>query len=120
MEDYIRTLDMKSVTSTKIDAESFIDAYNKNEAILLDVRYPFELNVWKLTFSLDISLNELPDRLGELPKNKLIVCACPEVYRSNIASQYLLSKGYKAKTLSCGILKLMERLKGGKTKDIKS
>ncbi len=119
MEDYIKTLDMKSIADTKMDAEGFINAYNKNEAILLDVRYPFELNAWKLTFSLDIPLNELPDRLNELPKDKLIVCACPESYRSNIARQYLISKGYKAKTLSCGILKLTERLTGGKAKDIK-
>jgi rhodanese-related sulfurtransferase len=119
MEDYIRSLDMKSIAATKMDEESFIEAYNKNEAVLLDVRYPFELNVWKLTFSLDIPLNELPDSLDKLPKEKLIVCACPEVYRSNIASQYLLSKGYRAKTLSCGMLKLMDRLKGGKANELK-
>ncbi|MBD3840229.1 MAG: rhodanese-like domain-containing protein [Epsilonproteobacteria bacterium] len=85
---------------------------------MLDVRYPFERDVWGVNFSINIPLNELPDRLGELPKDKIIVCACPEACRSNIAKQYLAFKGYDAKILTCGLLKLMERLKGGKAKDL--
>lgn len=29
-----------------------------------------------MKFSLEIPLNELPDKIGELPKNKIILCAC--------------------------------------------
>lgn len=118
MDNYIRSLDMKTIVSSKVEADSFIEMYNNGEAILLDVRYPFEKEVWNLTFSHNIPLNELPDRLDELPKNKIIVCACPESFRSNIARQYLCIKGFNTKILNCGILGLMERLKGGKAKDI--
>lgn len=118
MDAYIRSLDMKTIVGSKVEADSFIEMYNKDEAILLDVRYAFEYKVWGLPFTCNIPLNELPDRLNELPKDKIIVCACPEAVRSNIAKQYLTLKGYNAKFLSCGLIALMDRLKGGKAKDI--
>lgn len=118
MDAYIRSLDMQAIAASKVEAESFIEMFNKGEAILLDVRYGFEYKVWGLPFTCNIPLNELPDRLNELPKDKIIVCACPEAVRSNIAKQYLTLKGYNAKFLSCGMIALMERLKGGKAKDI--
>ncbi|MDZ7819171.1 MAG: rhodanese-like domain-containing protein [Aliarcobacter sp.] len=80
------------MVTSKVDADGFIELFNKGEAILLDVRYPFERTVWTLPFSVNIPLNELPDRLEELPKDKIIVCACPESCRSNIAKQYLAHK----------------------------
>ncbi|MDZ7819176.1 MAG: rhodanese-like domain-containing protein [Aliarcobacter sp.] len=120
MDDYIRSLDMKTIVAAKVDADVFIELFNKGEAILLDVRYTiFERTVWTLPFSVNIPLNELPDRLEELQKDKIIVCACPETCRSNIAKQYLAQKGFDAKILICGLIKLMERLKGGKAKDLK-
>ncbi|DAB36658.1 MAG: rhodanese-like domain-containing protein [Epsilonproteobacteria bacterium] len=118
MDNYIRSLDMQAIVSAKVEADSFIEMYNKGEAILLDVRYGFEHKVWGLSFTCNIPLNELPDRLGELPKDKIIVCACPEACRSNIAKQYLSLKGFNAKILTCGMITLMERLKGGKAKDL--
>ena len=118
MDNFIRQIDMKKISSSRVDVEEFIELFNKKEAILLDVRFPFEKDVWKVGFSLDIPLNELPDRIDELPKEKIIICACPETYRSNIATNYLQFKGYNAKILTCGLLKLMERLKGGKAKDL--
>jgi len=118
MDNMIRQMDMKSIFASKVDADEFIDMYNKGEAILLDVRYPFERDVWGVNFSVNIPLNELPDRFNELPKDKIIVCACPEAFRGNIAKQYLSFKGYSGKILTCGIVNLMERLKGGKAKDL--
>jgi len=118
MDAYIRSLDMKTIASTKVEADDFIAMYNKGEAILLDVRYGFEHKVWGLPFTCNIPLNELPDRLSELPQDKIIVCACPEAVRSNIAKQYLSLKGFNAKFLSCGMIALMDRLKGGKAKDL--
>ncbi|NCD11132.1 MAG: rhodanese-like domain-containing protein [Epsilonproteobacteria bacterium] len=118
MDSYIRSLDMKVIAGDNVDADDFIAMYNRGEAILLDVRYGFEHKVWGLPFTCNIPLNELPDRLDELPKDKIIVCACPESCRSNIAKQYLCVKGFDAKILSCGLLVLISRLKGGKAKDL--
>ena len=66
----------------------------KNEAVLVDIRFPDEQQAWGTSFALKIPLNELPDRLNELPKDKIIVTACPHIDRSNIAMVYLRTQGY--------------------------
>ncbi len=117
-DEMVRKTVMKDVSSAKIDMEKFIELHNDNKAILLDIRYPFETKVWDVKFAVKIPHNELPDRLDELPKDKVIVCACPAEYRANMAKEYLRFKGFEAKTLDGGLLALMTRLKGGKAKDV--
>ena len=118
MDDMVRNTMMKDVPPMKVDVEKTIELLNENKAILIDTRYPFETKVWGLSFTVNIPYNELPDRLGELPKDKTIVCACPEEYRSSMAKEYLRFKGFDAKTLNGGLLALVTRLKGGKAKDL--
>ena len=103
----------------RIEIEEFIELYNRGEAELVDVRVPFETVVWQLNFGLKIPAPELPERQSELPKDKLIVVACPHSDRSNMARTYLASKGFNVKYLAGGLIGLMERLKGGKAKDLK-
>jgi len=118
MDDMVRNTSLKDVSPMKVDAESFIEMYNNKKVILLDIRIPFETAVWGVKFAIEIPYNELPDRLNELPKDKMIVCACPEEYRSSMAKEYLRYKGFDAKTLNGGLLELMRRLKSGKAKDL--
>ncbi len=118
MDDMVRKTFMKDINAGKIDVESFIELYNEDKAILLDIRYPYEIDIWEVKFAKKIPYNELPDRLDEIPKDKLIVCACPGDYRSNMAKEYLRYKGFDARSLNEGLLGLMQRLKGGKAKDI--
>jgi rhodanese-related sulfurtransferase len=108
----------KGTKDLKIDAEKFIELYNEGKAELLDVRMPFENDVWSLNFGLKIPAPKLPENLDKLPKDKLIVCACPGKDRSIIAMSYLRSEGFNAGYLDCGLLGLMTRLKGGKAKDL--
>ena len=103
----------------RIDIEEFIELYNNGEAELVDVRVPFETKVWQLNFGLQIPAPELPERLNELPKDKLIVVACPKADRPNMARTYLASKGFEVKYLVGGLLGLMDHLKGGKAKELK-
>lgn len=63
-------------------------------------------------FGLYTPLNELPKRLAELPKDKIIVTACPHKDCSSIAMAYLRTKGYKAKYLIDGLIGLAENLHG--------
>jgi len=119
MDDMVRNTVLKNVPAMKMDVETFIEKFNNDEAILLDIRVPLETKVWGVKFAKEIPYNELPDRLDELSKEKIIVCACPNEYRSSMAKEYLRYKGFDAKTLNGGLLSLMERLKGGKAKDIK-
>ena len=118
MDNMVRNTPLKDVKPMKVDVESFIEMYNDGKAILLDIRMPFETAVWGVKFAIEIPYNALPDRLEELPKDKIIVCACPAEYRASMAKEYLRYKGFDAKTLNGGLLSLMTRLKGGKAKDL--
>jgi len=118
MKDFARKIIPSEMKNMYIGIEEFIKLYNEKKCILLDIRVPFETKLWQVNFALEIPANELPDRLDELPKDKLIVTACPRNNRSNMASTYLKSEGFEAKYLEDGLLKLLEHLKGGKAKDI--
>ncbi len=101
----------------KIDGKSLVPMLTTGKAILLDVRFSEEVTAWRIGYALNISLNELPGRLKELPKDKVIVAACPHKDRSAIAMAYLRSKGYNAKYLTDGLLGLAEYLRGEHAKD---
>ena len=119
MDDIVRGFTLKDIQSMKIDIETFIEKLNTKEAILVDVRMPLEAALWSVKFALEIPYNKLPDSLDKLPKDKLIVCACPNEYRSNMAKEYLRFKGYNVASLDGGLTMLMQRLRGGKAKDLK-
>lgn len=120
MDTFIKSLEMKNIADMMATPDQFVELYNAEDAVLLDIRYAFETELWVFNFSQAIPLNELPERLFELPKDKTIVCACPQDVRSNIACQFLLTKGYKAKFLAGGFIALADRLRGGKAKDLKA
>jgi len=118
MTDFAETIVPEQMGSARISADAFIDAYNAGKAELVDIRVAKELAVWQLNFGLKIPANELPRRLDELPDDKLIVVACPMTDRSNMARSYLLTQGFDVCYLQGGLLGLMDRLKGGRAKDI--
>jgi len=118
IDNIVSEFTLKDIQEMKIDIETFVEKFNNGEAILLDVRMPFETAVWGVKFALEIPYNKLPENLDNLPKDKLIVCACPNEYRSNMAKEYLRFKGFNVKNLNGGLLELMSYLKGGKAKEI--
>jgi rhodanese-related sulfurtransferase len=72
---------------------------------------------WHIGYSLNIPMNEIPKRIKVLPRDKIIVAACPHKDRSAIAMAYLRSKGYNAKYLTDGLIGLAEYLRGERAKD---
>ena len=109
----------KGHNDIRIEIEDFINLFNEGKAVLVDVRMPFEKKVWNLPFAIDMNPESIKEKYEELPKDKLIVCACPGISRSPFVVEFLKEKGFEAKYLQGGLLKLMERLKGGKAKDLK-
>lgn len=103
----------------RVEIDEFIELYNEGKCELLDIRVTPEMKVWQVNFGLKIPAPELPDRLDELPKEKLIVVACPKSDRSNMVRIWLAEQGFEVKYLMGGLLGLMDRLKGGKAKDLK-
>lgn len=103
----------------KANSKQLIKMIEEKKAILLDIRFSEEVKVWKMGFGLQIPLNELPKRYKELPKDKIIVTACPHKDRSSLAMAYLRTKGYNARYLTDGLTGLAEALRGDDAKDFR-
>lgn len=63
------------------------------DAVVLDVRSPKEWELGRIDGSLNIPVNQLAERLDELPAGKPIVVHCQGGYRSSIAASLLQKHG---------------------------
>lgn len=118
MEQFIKNVQPSKMKDMRIGFDEFIELYNDGKCELVDIRVPMETKVWQLNFGLKIPAPELSDRLDELPKDKLIVVACPMSDRSNMARTWLATQGFEVKYLMGGLLGLMDYLKGGNAKKV--
>jgi len=116
-DNFLTKFDYETRADMKIDSKRLITLLEEKKAVLVDVRFKEEISVWRMGFGLQIPLNELPKRLAELPKDKIIVTACPHKDRSSIAMTYLRTKGYNAKYLTDGLIGLAENLRGDNARD---
>lgn len=94
----------ENVISGKTDVitpKDFLN-YNRENTILLDVRSEIEFSNGHIEGALNIPLDNLRKRLGELDKNKEIIAYCQIGLRGYIASRILSQHGYKAKNITGG------------------
>jgi rhodanese-related sulfurtransferase len=73
-------------------------------AFLLDVRHPAELAIEHVPAAVNIPLDELRARLGELPRDREIHVICRSGQRAYYATRILLQNGFAARNLSGGML----------------
>lgn len=114
---FLKNFDYDTRADMKTDSKKLVKLLEDKKAVLVDIRFPEEVQAWKMGFGLFIPLNELPRRYTELPKDKIIVTACPHKDRSSIAMAFLRTKGYKARYLTDGLIGLAEELRGEKAAD---
>ena len=74
----------------------------KEEDFVLDVRTPQEYAAGHIAGSVNIPLDELRERLGELPKDTTITVTCAVGLRGYIAARILVGHGFKALDLTGG------------------
>ena len=80
-----------------------IDDLAKNEGcFLVDVRKPVEFDLGSIKGSVNIPVDDLRKRIGEIPKDKKIVLICHSALRSYIAARILEQKGYECCHLAGG------------------
>ncbi len=75
----------------------------REDRIILDVRKPFEVEMGTIPGAVHIPLDELRDRIDELPKDKEILVYCQVGLRGYLASRILTQKGYKCLNYTGGI-----------------
>jgi len=71
-------------------------------AFILDVRDPIELKDGHIDGAVNITLDDLRDRISEVPKDKEIWVYCFSGQRSYYAARMLVQHGYTVKNLSGG------------------
>ena len=119
LEQYLLDFDYAERRDMKIGSKDLVKLLVEKKAVLLDIRFKEEHAVWHMGFGLHIPLNELPKRLKELDRTKLIVTACPHKDRSALAMVYLKTQGFDVKYLEDGLLGLAELLRGDNARDFK-
>jgi rhodanese-related sulfurtransferase len=99
------TISNTTSTSKEITVAQLKNMLDQNENfLLLDVRTPAEfLQDGRVAQSTLIPLQELEQRLNELPTDKPIVCICRSGNRSAAACDLLRSRGYEAINVAGGI-----------------
>jgi NADPH-dependent 2,4-dienoyl-CoA reductase/sulfur reductase-like enzyme/rhodanese-related sulfurtransferase len=74
------------------------------DAFLLDVREQVELAVESVPGAVNIPMGQLRSRLGELPRDREIQVICRSAQRAYYATRILVQNGFKARTISGGML----------------
>jgi rhodanese-related sulfurtransferase len=75
--------------------------------VLLDVRTPQEYKEYHIGGAQLIPLNELPDKLKRIPRDRTVVCVCASGNRSNSAARRLEKEGYKVSNMKGGMSRWM-------------
>ncbi|WP_068549144.1 MBL fold metallo-hydrolase [Thermosulfidibacter takaii] len=77
-----------------IDPKLCYDLVQKGEAVLVDVRSESEFASERVPFAVNMPLASLKERMGELPKDKLIVLQCGHGCRGSLAASILEKEGF--------------------------
>ncbi len=117
LENFLTNFDYDARIEMKAGIRELVDLLINGKAQLVDIRFKEEFAAWQVGPSNNIPLNELPKRLSELDKNKIIVTACPHKDRAIIAMTFLKTKGYKTMYLKDGLIGLAEYLRGDNARD---
>jgi len=73
------------------------------EVVLVDVREPYEVEICNIKGSLFIPMNEIPQNIEQLDKEKKYAVMCHSGVRSLYVSNYLNSLGYSTLNVTGGI-----------------
>lgn len=94
----------QNVLEGRMHPANFEDLKNldTDKTILLDVRTPIEFNNGHIEDAINIPVDELRDRLGELDKDKEILEYCQVGLRGYVADRILTQNGFKVKNLTGG------------------
>ena len=112
MKSYLSGFDYNERKAMKITSEELVQLLQEGKAQLIDIRFREEFVAWHMGIAHNIPLNELPDRLDEIDKDKIVVTACPHKDRAIIGRLFLTLNGYQAKYLVNGLMGMADTLRG--------
>jgi rhodanese-related sulfurtransferase len=104
--EYLTAFDYHERNNMRINIKELLPLLEQKKVQIIDIRFADEAKAWGFDFIKNIPLNELPKRLDELDKRKIIVTACPHSDRSSLARHFLTLNGFTCKYLSDGLMGL--------------
>ena len=89
----------------KISASELLARLERNEVTLLDVRPTEEYQAGHLPGALSVPINELPDRLAEIPQDRPVIAYCrgPFCILAVEAVETLRQRGFSAQRMESGV-----------------
>lgn len=90
-------------TFTQVAASDWESWVQENDATVLDVREPDEWALGTLPDAVLLSQGEIVDRMGEIPKEKPVLCVCRSGGRSSNVAAFLAFNGYEVANMSGGM-----------------
>ena len=79
------------------------------DIVLIDVREDWEVSKGQIPTSKHIAMNEIPDELDQIPKDKPVVFICRSGGRSEAVTQWVAAQGYE------NVINLVGGVKGWQT-----
>ena len=80
--------------SVDVSVDEALRLWQNKEAVLIDVRTPAEYREGHIPGVVNIPLDELEKRLGEIPRDKKVVLICRTGNRSAQGTKLLRGKGF--------------------------
>jgi rhodanese-related sulfurtransferase len=96
LADVLREMDIDFLVSGEhhITVEEAVKFLHHHHFLFLDVRTKEEHEHLVFPFAVHIPVNELPDRLDELPRDKFIITFCLDGFRAVMAYAFLRTQGF--------------------------
>jgi len=79
----------------KMTIEKAMELKKEDKVFILDVRSEQENDYLKFEFATNIPTSEIPDRVQEIPKDKIVAIFCTSATRATIVYTYLKVAGYE-------------------------
>lgn len=77
-----------------VDVQTVAEIMNRGDVLLIDVREQGEYDETHIPGITLIPLNEVPQRMSEIPKDKTVILTCRSGNRSGQAADFLRENGY--------------------------
>jgi phage shock protein E len=92
-----------SALARDVSVDQAYQKYQQSDTFVVDVRTQEEWNEYHAPNTTLIPLDQLPNRLSEVPKDKEILVVCRSGNRSQQGRDILLSAGYNATSMTGGL-----------------
>lgn len=77
--------------------------------LLIDIREPYEWRLVRIPNTCHIPMNEVPDHLDKLPRDRPVVIFCAHGSRSYSVAAWLIEQGVNASSMAGGITQWASR-----------